>query len=156
MSRPSWNQFWMKQAYLYATRATCDRLHVGCVLVKDNRLVSAGYNGSLSGLPHCDDVDHLYLEGTSGCQRTTHAEANAIAQAARLGHSTDNCVAYVTTIPCLNCFKLLHTGGIKTIYFGQYYRHDNEFLENFARSADVKMVHYPLGREESDDAITQT
>jgi dCMP deaminase len=140
--RDSWQTFWMKQAFLYAERATCDRRHVGCVLVRDNRLISAGYNGSLAGLPHCDEVGHLYLEGRAGCQRTSHAEANAIAQAARLGHATEGCIAYVTTMPCLSCFKLLHMGGIRTIYFAEDYRED--YAHELAQEAGVSLIHWPI------------
>ncbi len=143
--RDDWNTFWMKQAYLYSERATCDRRHVGCVLVRDNRLISAGYNGSLSGLPHCDDDGHLYLEGRSGCQRTSHAEANAISQAARIGHSTDGSAAYVTTLPCLTCFKLLHMAGVRKIYYAEDYR--ESYSHTLAAEAGVELHHCPTGTE---------
>jgi dCMP deaminase len=139
--RDDWHTFWMKQAFLYATRATCDRRHVGCVLVRDNRLVSAGYNGSLGGLPHCDEIGHLYLDGRAGCQRTSHAEANAVAQAARMGHATDGCVAYVTTLPCLSCFKLLHMAGVRVIYFAEDYREG--YTHQFAEESGVALIHWP-------------
>ncbi|MBN1945819.1 MAG: ComE operon protein 2 [Bradymonadales bacterium] len=140
--RDDWHTFWMKQAFLYAERSTCDRCHVGCVLVRDNRLISAGYNGSLSKLPHCDEVGHLFLEGRSGCQRTSHAEANAIAHAARMGHATEGCVAYVTTLPCLSCFKLLHMAGIRKIYYSEDYRED--YTRQLAREAEVDLVEWRM------------
>ena len=146
--RDDWNTFWMRQAYLYAERATCDRRHVGCVLVRDNRLISAGYNGSLSKLPHCDDAGHLYLEGRSGCQRTSHAEANAIAQAARMGHSTDRTTAYVTVLPCLTCFKLLHMAGVRTIYYAEDYR--ESYSHQLGEEAGMSMIHWPL--EDPEDS----
>jgi dCMP deaminase len=130
----------MKQAFLYASRATCDRKHVGCALVRDNRLVSAGYNGSLSGLPHCDDVGHLFLEGRSGCQRTSHAEANAVSQAARMGHVTEGCTAYVTTLPCLACFKLLQMAGIRTVFYAEGYRED--YAHQLAEEAGVTLIEF--------------
>ncbi|MCA9562972.1 MAG: deaminase [Myxococcales bacterium] len=133
----------MKQAYLYAERATCDRRHVGCVLVRDNRLVSAGYNGSLAKLPHCDEAGHLFLDDRAGCQRTSHAEANAIAQAARMGHSVDGAVAFVTTLPCLTCFKLLHMAGVQAIFYAEDYREG--YTHELAAEAGVELTHLPIG-----------
>lgn len=139
--RESWDQFWMCQAEMYAGRSTCDRKHVGCVLARDNRLISAGYNGSLPGLDHCDEVGHKLLEGRSGCQRTSHAEANAVAQAARLGHSTEGCTAYVTTAPCLSCFKTLVMAGITKIFYREEYR--EEFAKELAAEVGIEMTSLP-------------
>lgn len=104
---------------MVATRATCDRLHVGCVLVKDRRILATGYNGSVVGEPHCDDVGHEVVAGH--CQRTVHAESNAIAQAARHGISVDGATAYVTHQPCPNCDKLLRNAGIIGFKWGKDY-----------------------------------
>ena len=142
MMRDEWNTFWMKQAVLYASRSTCDRRHVGCVIVRGNRLISAGYNGSLSGLPHCDDVGHLFLDDRAGCQRTSHAEANAVAQAARMGHPTEGSTAYVTTLPCLSCFKLLHMAGIEKVFYAEDYR--ESYSHQLAKEAGVSLVHWPI------------
>jgi dCMP deaminase len=138
----NWQDFWMAQAHLYASRSTCDRKHVGCVLVRANRLISAGYNGSMPGAPHCDDVGHLFFKGRDGCQRTSHAEANAVAQAALNGHSTSGCEAYVTTLPCLTCAKLLNMAGITVVYYAETYRENYVF--DFS---DLGMVfrHLPQG-----------
>jgi len=79
--RASWDEYFMAIARQVATRSTCDRKHVGAVVVKDRMILTTGYNGSIRGLPHCDDVGHLMEDGH--CVRTTHAEANALVQAAR-------------------------------------------------------------------------
>jgi len=103
-----------------STRATCDRLRVGCVLVKDNRMIASGYNGSISGEPHCDDAGHLMIEGH--CKRTIHAELNALLECARLGHACNEAACYVTFHPCIDCFKSLLQAGVKEIYYREIYR----------------------------------
>lgn len=114
----------MQTAELFAQRSTCTRAQVGCVLVKDNRIVSTGYNGSPPGTAHCIDVGCL-PGADSGCIRTTHAEVNAIFFAARAGVRTDGCELYCTHEPCLNCAKAIVTAGIKAIYYKTAYRlHD--------------------------------
>lgn len=115
MSRPSWQQYWLDMASLVATRATCTRLKVGCVLVRDNRLLAAGYNGSLAGEPHCEDVGCLVADGR--CVRTNHAEANAVADAARRGVSLQGATGFVTHAPCIVCTKLLVSAGASRILF---------------------------------------
>jgi len=94
VGRPTWNQYFAELATLTAARSTCPRASVGCVLVKDNRVVSTGYNGSAPGMPHCTDVG-CFTEHNH-CIRTIHAEVNAIAQAARTGVTTEGATAYVT------------------------------------------------------------
>ena len=81
--RVSWETYFMNIAQEVATRSTCDRKHVGAVIVRDKTILSTGYNGSIKGLPHCDEAGHEMVEGH--CVRTTHAEANAIVQAAKNG-----------------------------------------------------------------------
>jgi dCMP deaminase len=103
-----------------AKRATCDRKHVGAVLVRDNRVIATGYNGSIPGLAHCDDVGHDMDEGH--CVRTVHAEVNVICQAAKLGISTDKTVLYCNTLPCWNCFKVIASSGIKKVVYRDEYR----------------------------------
>ena len=103
-----------------ATRSTCDRKHVGAVIVRNKNILSTGYNGSIKGLPHCDEVGHEMVDGH--CIRTTHAEANAIVQAAKNGVSIDNSEIFVTASPCYNCFKLIANSGIKVIYYRELYR----------------------------------
>lgn len=121
--RPSWHQYFLQIARLVATRATCDRLHVGCVIVSaENRILATGYNGSIKGKPHCDDVGHLISNGS--CVRTVHAELNAILQAARYGISLDGSILYVTHSPCSLCQKHIANTGIRKIIYAEAYRAD--------------------------------
>jgi dCMP deaminase len=127
--RKPWNDYFMDMAEMASTRATCDRLHVGCVLVKDNRVIATGYNGSISTHDHCDDVGHLMYEG--GCKRTIHAEMNALLQCAKYGVATDGAIAYVTHYPCPDCMKALNQAGIRKVYYKHHYSHryENNFHE---------------------------
>ena len=126
MARLSWDEYFMTIAYQVATRATCDRKHVGAVIVRDKTILSTGYNGSIRGLEHCSQVGHLMENGH--CVRTVHAEANAIAQAARNGVRIDAAAIYVTASPCWICFRLIANSGITRIAFGEFYR-DNRIFE---------------------------
>ena len=103
-----------------ATRATCDRKHVGAVLVRDRTILSTGYNGSIRGLPHCDEVGHMMENGH--CVATVHAEANAVLQAAKNGVRIDGATLYTTASPCWPCFKLIANSGCVKIVFGEFYR----------------------------------
>jgi len=118
--RVSWDEYFMNIAREVATRATCDRKHVGAVIVRDKIILATGYNGSIRGLPHCDEVGHLMEEGH--CVRTVHAEANAIVQAAKSGVRIDGAGIYVTASPCWSCFRLIANSGIGRIVFGEFYR----------------------------------
>jgi dCMP deaminase len=109
-------------AHQAATRATCPRKHVGAVIVRDRTVLSTGYNGSIRGLPHCEDGGCIMEDGH--CITTVHAEANAILQAAKNGVSVDGAELYTTASPCWNCFKLIANAGIRTIYFGEFYREE--------------------------------
>jgi len=120
--RVSWAQYFMAIATAVATRATCDRLHVGAVIVRGRAILSTGYNGSIRGLGHCDDLGHLMED--NHCVRTVHAEANAIAHAARNGTSVLGATLYVTAKPCFSCFKLIANAGIVEVVYGVVYRAD--------------------------------
>jgi len=120
MKRPSWDEYFIQQCDLIASRATCDRKRVGAIIVKDKRIVSSGYNGSLPGLLHCDDVGHDMED--SHCIATVHGEVNAIADAARRGVSTDGAMLYCNTMPCWSCFKTIVSSGIVEIVFRDEYR----------------------------------
>ncbi|NMA49068.1 MAG: CMP deaminase [Tissierellia bacterium] len=120
----SWEKYFMEITELVASRSTCDRAWVGCVLVNSsNRIVSTGYNGSISGNPHCNDVGHTMRDGH--CIATIHAEMNALLYCAKEGIPVKNCSAYVTHFPCLNCTKALIQAGINKIYFKNGYRVDD-------------------------------
>ena len=116
--RMSWQDYFMKAATVASIRSPCERLKVGCVLVKNNRLISMGYNGFLGGCEH----KSIVRDGHE--QATIHAEINAITDAAKRGASIDDCVAYVTHYPCLNCYKALASSGIKKVYYKEDYRND--------------------------------
>ncbi|QSQ15839.1 MULTISPECIES: deoxycytidylate deaminase [Myxococcus] len=118
--RVSWDQYFMDIAKQVATRATCDRKHVGAVIVRGRTILSTGYNGSIRGLPHCDDVGHMMENGH--CVATVHAEANAIIQAATNGVAIDGATIYTTASPCWPCFKLIANAGLVRIVFGEFYR----------------------------------
>lgn len=126
----------MNIAHEVATRSTCDRKHVGAVIVNQKTILSTGYNGSIRGLPHCDDSGHEMLDGH--CIRTTHAEANAIAQAAKNGVAVNQSEIYVTASPCYNCFKLIANAGIKKIYYAEFYR--EERILSHAKQAGIELV----------------
>ena len=126
MTRVGWHTYFMNIARQAATRSTCDRKQVGAVIVRDKTILSTGYNGSIRGMAHCDDVGHL-MEG-GHCVATVHAEANAIIQAAKNGVRIDGAELYTTASPCWNCFKLLANSGVTRVYFGEFYR-DRRSLE---------------------------
>lgn len=117
--RPTWDEYFIKTAEMVATRATCDRRHVGAVIVKDKIILSTGYNGAPRGLSHCDDVDHEISDGH--CVRTVHAEANAIIQAARHGIAIEGSMIYLTTSPCYDCFKMIVNAGIRRVVYRDFY-----------------------------------
>lgn len=122
--RKPWNQYFMEHAEKASERATCDRLHVGCVLVRNNKIISTGYNGALSKQKHCSEVGCLFLEetGKSHCRRILHGEINALLSAAYEGISTKDAVAYVNWHPCFECLKALIAAGIKKIYYKDIYK----------------------------------
>ena len=134
--RVSWGTYFMNIAKEVATRSTCDRKYVGAVIVREKTILSTGYNGSIKGLPHCDEAGHEMVD--DHCIRTTHAEANAIVQAAKNGVEINKSDIYVTASPCYNCFKLIANAGIKTIYYGEFYREDR-ILEH-AEEAGIELV----------------
>ncbi|MBI89475.1 MAG: deaminase [Candidatus Marinimicrobia bacterium] len=136
MERVSWERYFMNIAREVSTRSTCDRKHVGAVIVRNKTILSTGYNGSIKGLPHCDDAGHEMVDGH--CIRTTHAEANAIVQAAKNGIKTDDSEIYVTASPCYNCFKLIANSGIKIIFYEEFYR-DERIIER-ANEVGIELV----------------
>ncbi len=134
--RPDWDTYFMKIAYSVSERSTCDRAFVGCVLARDKRILTTGFNGSPSGLPHCDEVGHLLVDGH--CIRTIHAETNAIIQAALHGVSIKNSTCYVTHFPCINCTKELINAGINRLVYSISYRIDENAME-FLRIANIEI-----------------
>ncbi len=118
-SRPSWDETFLAIAAVAARRSTCPRLHVGAVLVQANHVIATGYNGSLPGAPHCDTAGCELVAGH--CVRTSHAESNAIAQAARLGTATEGALLYLTHAPCYSCARLAVQAGIEGIVYAEEY-----------------------------------
>ena len=143
MERVSWERYFMNLAVQAATRSTCPRKHVGAIIVRDKTVLSTGYNGSIRGGSHCTEVGCLM--DNSHCIRTVHAEANALVQAARHGIRLEGAQIFVTASPCFNCFKLLVNAGIRSIYFGEFYR--DEKVMQFADELGIEMVHLGLDDE---------
>ena len=118
MDRPSWQEYFKQIVSVTSTRSPCERLQVGCLLVKDNRIISQGYNGFLPGCPHESKVVDNHE------QATVHAEQNAITDCAKRGVSCNGTDAYITHYPCVNCMKLLCASGIQNIYYINNYNND--------------------------------
>lgn len=135
--RIDWTEYFMNIAEQVATRSTCDRKHIGAVIVRERTILSTGYNGSIKGAPHCDDIGHDMENGH--CVRTVHAEANAVAQAAKHGVAIDNSEIYITASPCLTCFKLIANAGIKVVYYKEFYR--DERINEYAKQAGIKLIY---------------
>ena len=134
--RKSWDEYFMDLVESISERSTCDRLHVGCILVKDNRSIATGYNGSISGHDHCSDVGHLMYE--NGCKRTIHAELNALLQCAKYGISAEGSTAYVSHYPCPECMKALNQAGVKRVVYKYFYPH--RYPNNFDEG--MKVIQY--------------
>ncbi|MDO5301170.1 MAG: cytidine/deoxycytidylate deaminase family protein [Tissierellia bacterium] len=131
--RKSWDAYFMEITQLVASRSTCDRAFVGCVLVNgEHRIVSTGYNGSVSGNPHCFDVGHTLRDGH--CIATIHAEMNALLYCAKEGIKVKDTTCYVTHFPCLNCTKALIQAGIREIVYLHDYKNDPYALELFEKN----------------------
>lgn len=135
MNRLSWDEYFKKIVLVTKERSACERLQVGCLLVKDNRIVSQGYNGFLPGCPHKSIVRNNHE------QATVHAEQNAIADCAKRGVSCENCTAYITHYPCIICCRMLLAAGISEIKYIHDYKND-ELVKVFTDqlNVDVKKI----------------
>ena len=136
---PNWDDYFMAIVKVIATRANCDRLYAGAVLVKNNRIISTGYNGAPPKMPQCDEVGHLLEDGH--CVRTIHAEHNALLQAAVLsGTSTVGSTLYVKYSPCIHCAKYIIAAGVKRVVMKKVYR--NSQAVDYLKEGGVKVdVH---------------
>jgi len=136
-NRIDWDDYFISTALLISCRSPCHRLHVGCILVKNNRIISSGYNGFLPG------SDHISIVTTDGNntheQSTVHAECNAIADCANRGVNTKDAIAYITHYPCINCFKMLVASGIKEIKYLNDYKNDKN-IEILLNSMNNQIV----------------
>ena len=137
--RVDWHTYFMNIATQVATRSTCDRKHVGAVIVRDKTILSTGYNGSIRGMPHCSDVGHM-MENDH-CIATIHAESNAILQAAKNGVMIDGATIYITASPCWTCFKQIANAGIRRIVYGEFYRDERIF--SVAERLGIDLLHLP-------------
>ena len=129
MSRPTWDEYFMGIAFKASERATCDRRHVGCVLVKNHQQIAMGYNGSPRKAPHCDDVNHGHPPGVEvpSCRWAVHAEMNAVATAARRGAAIEGATAYITDEPCVWCYGTLINAGVERIVACRPYEKGPEY-----------------------------
>jgi len=132
-NRLSWDEYFISSALLMSSRSSCERLHVGCVLVKENRIISAGYNGFLAGLPHESCVVNNHE------QNTVHAEQNAISDCAKRGVSVNGATAYITHYPCINCTKILLAAGIKEIKYYDDYK-NSDLVKNLLSKSNVETI----------------
>ncbi len=132
-ARPGWDEYFMGFSLAASRRATCDRKHVGAVIVVDKQVVATGYNGSVRGMPHCDEAGHDMVNGH--CVRTIHAEMNAIAQAAARGVSVKGASIYTTASPCWDCFRVLVNTGIRRFLYNEPYR-EGEHRRRISEVAD--------------------
>ena len=130
--RISWDEYFTGVLLMISARSSCKRLHVGCILVKDNRIISTGYNGFIGGLEHKSVIRNNHEVAT------VHAEENAINDAAKRGVSTNNCVAYITHFPCINCTKSLISCGVSCIKYLHDYKNDELATELFT-NANIKI-----------------
>lgn len=142
-TRTSWENYFMRIAKQVATRSTCDRKHIGAVIVRDKTILSTGYNGSIRTLAHCNDVGHILENGH--CVRTVHAEANAIAQAAKNGVDVNQSEIYITASPCWTCFKLMANAGVIKVVFGEFYKDERIF--DAAKLANIQLKHLEVETE---------
>ena len=131
--RLSWDAYFAEIVEVTAKRSSCDRLHVGCILVKNNRIVSQGYNGFLPGCPHTSIVRNNHE------QATVHAEQNAICDCAKRGVSCEGATAYVTHYPCIICCRLLLAAGIKEIRYINGYKND-DLVKVFSDQLNVRLI----------------
>jgi dCMP deaminase len=127
----------MNIAQEVATRSTCDRKHVGAVIVRGKTILSTGYNGSVRGMHHCDEIGHEMKNGH--CVRTIHAEANAVVQSARNGVRIDEAEIYVTASPCYDCFKMIANAGIASIYYSEFYRDTR--ITSLAEQIGIELIN---------------
>lgn len=158
--RPTWHEYFLMLAKLAATRSTCLAFPVGAVIVKNKQVVATGYNGSPSGSAHCTAQGYCY-PGLSSCDasktlpsRAVHAEANAIAQAAKHGITTDGASIYVTLEPCLSCLKLIISAGIREVFYETSFNSGDKVLvrDSFASEGLVTLKQIQLSEATAQKA----
>jgi dCMP deaminase len=152
MSRPSWDAYFMAIARLVASRSTCLRRQVGAVLVKDRNILATGYNGTPSGISHCEQTGCLrqQLGVPSGERhelcRGLHAEQNALIQAAKHGVAIAGAILYCTNSPCSICSKMIINAGLEKIIFQDGY--PDELSLQMLSEAEIELQ--PLAEEAAE------
>lgn len=131
--RPNWDEYFTQIVLIAKERSPCKRLQVGCLLVKDNRIISQGYNGFLPGCPHKSIIRDNHE------QSTLHAEQNAVCDCAKRGVSSEGCTAYITHYPCVICMRLLCASGIKEIKYIEDYKND-PLTDYFSKISNVPII----------------
>ena len=129
-NRPSWDEYFKSIVELTSTRSSCERLHVGCLFVKDNRIIAQGYNGYISGCQH-----KMIIKDNHNIA-TIHAEQNTITDCAKRGVSCNECIAYISHYPCYNCMKLMVSSGISKIKYINDYKND-PLVEELAKQVNI-------------------
>ena len=149
--RPEKDEYFMSIAYLVAERSTCTRRKVGAVIVKDGHILTTGYNGVPSGMPHCDQLGCLRedLNVPSGERHELclgiHAEQNALLQAAKFGISVDGGTIYITNRPCSVCARMIANSGIRRVVYSEHYP---DALSDFIlRMCNIQVDILPYGNE---------
>jgi dCMP deaminase len=132
MDRISWTEYFSDLAKLVSKRSPCERLQVGCVLVKNNRIIATGYNGFLP------NAEHKSIVVDNHEQATIHAEQNCIADCAKRGVETSDSIAYITHYPCINCYKILIASGIKEINYIDDYK-NNSIIEEINKNLNINI-----------------
>ena len=130
--RPTWDEYFKQITYLVSTRSSCEKLNVGCLFVKDNRIIAQGYNGYIAGCEHKMVIRDNHNIGT------IHAEQNAITDCAKRGVSSDKCIAYISHYPCFNCMKLMVSCGICEIKYIDDYK-NNPLVNDLANEAKIQI-----------------
>lgn len=155
--RPTWDQYFMQVANAVASRATCDRGRSGCVIAKNKQILVTGYVGSPAGLPHCDEIGHKIKTVThedqsqsSHCMRTTHAEQNAIVQAAKRGVSIEGATLYCKMTPCTTCANMIINSGIVRVVCEKKYHRGSE-SEVMFRTVGIALAYFNEEIEQYDN-----
>jgi dCMP deaminase len=131
--RLEWDEYFMSIALLASCRSPCERLHVGSVIVKNNRIISMGYNGFICGAPHISRIQDNHE------QSIIHSEINAISDCAKRGTSLDEAKIYITHYPCINCFRSIAASNIKEIIYLNNYN-NNSIVEELANDSGIKII----------------
>lgn len=135
--RENIDDYFLRITEIVGSRSTCDRGHVGCIIVRDKQILSTGYSGSPKGIEHCSDAGHEMED--NHCIRTTHAEANALCQAAKNGTPINNGTLYCSMTPCYSCAKMIINSGIVKVIVYQDY-HASEKTKIIFKKAGIELV----------------